>query len=164
MLDSPYILALLDLSGKALWHGQRRRSYPTGAADDNLGETTAIKHALVDFDGDQRMEIASGGYRDGVRAIDARTGEILWSLAAPTPTGKKCAAADLDGQAGDELVYVAGNRLIVVTGDREKGRILWSWKCQAELSLPAIADVDGDGLAEIVLQSADGVVHCIDGP
>ena len=59
---------------------------------------------------------------------------------------------------------MAGNRLIVVTGDREKGRILWSWKCQAELSLPAIADVDGDGLAEIVLQSADGVVHCIDGP
>jgi hypothetical protein len=28
--------------------------------------------------------------------------------------------------------------------------------------MPAIADVDGDGLAEIVVQDAGGTVHCID--
>jgi len=164
LLDSPYILALLDVAGNALWHGKRRRSYPTGQADDNLGETTSIKHALVDFDGDGRMEIASGGYRDGVRAIDPVDGTILWTLAAPTPTGRKCAAADIDGNGGEELLYVAGNRLVAVSGNRQHGRLLWTWQYSSALSLPAIADLDDDGRAEIVLQSADGVVHCLDGP
>jgi outer membrane protein assembly factor BamB len=164
LLDSPYILALLETSGKALWHGKRRRSYPTGQTDDNLGETTSIKHALVDFDGDGRMEIASGGYRDGVRALDPVDGTILWTLAAPTPTGRKCTAADIDGNGGEELLYVAGNRLVAISGDRGRGHLLWTWQCLSPLSLPAIADLDDDSRAEIVLQSADGVVHCLDGP
>jgi hypothetical protein len=28
--------------------------------------------------------------------------------------------------------------------------------------MPALADVDGDGAVEIVVQDAQGVVHCID--
>jgi hypothetical protein len=28
--------------------------------------------------------------------------------------------------------------------------------------MPAIADTDGDGLAEIVLQAADGTICCLD--
>ena len=161
LLDSQYILALLDATGQALWHSQR---IPTGKADDTVGETTGTRHAVVDFDGDGRMEIASGGYKDGVRAIDPRDGTILWSLAAPAPTVSKCAAADIDGLCGDELLYVAGKTLLAVTGDRQSGRVLWTWQASSALSLPAIADVDDDGLAEILLQSADGVLHCLDGP
>ncbi len=164
LLDSVYILALLDRTGKPVWHGKRRVDYATGKADDNIGETTNIRHALVDFDGDGRCEIASGGYKDGVRAIDPRDGKVLWSLEAPKPTGAKCAAANIDGTGGDELLYVAGNELIAITGDRKMGRVLWTWKAPTTLSMPAIADLDGDGKAEIVLQSADGTIHCIDGP
>jgi hypothetical protein len=164
LLDSVYILALLDRNGTPIWHGKRRRDYPTGQSDDNFGETTSIRHALVDFDGDGRFEIASGGYQDGVRAIDPRDGTVLWSLDAPTPTGTKCSAADINGDGGDELLYVAGTTLHVITGDRTGGRELWTWSAPTTLSLPAIADVDGDGRAEIIVQSADGVVRCIDGP
>ena len=164
LLDSPYLLALLDADGKPLWHGKARRDYPSGKEDDNMGETTPTRHALADLDGDGRFEIASAGYRDGARAIDPRDGRILWSLDAPKPTGARCAAADIDGRKGDELIYPAGNELIAVTGGRESGRILWRWKGPAALSLPVIADLDGDGLAEIAVQSADGSVHAIDGP
>jgi outer membrane protein assembly factor BamB len=147
-----------------VWHGKARRDYPAGTEDDNVGETTATRHALIDLDGDGRLELASAGYRDGVRAIDPRDGRILWALEAPQPTGNKCAAADIDGRTGDELIYAAGKDLVAVTGNRETGRILWRFEAPAALSLPAIADTDSDGLAEIIVQSADGVVRAIDGP
>jgi hypothetical protein len=163
LLDSQYILALLDTNGAPLWHGLGRADFPTAPEKGNVGQTTATKHALVDFDGDGRFEIASAGYGDGVRAIDARDGKVLWSLPAPTPTCHRVAAVDIDGHKGDELLLTAGNKLFVITGDRAAGRILWEWTAPATLSMPAIADTDGDGFAEILLQSADGVVHCIGG-
>lgn len=108
------------------------------------------------------FEIASAGYGNGVRAIDPRDGKTLWSLAAPAPTCQRVVAADIDGRPGDELLYAAGARLIVVTGDRASGKVLWEWEGPASLSMPAVADVDGDSFAEIIVQAADGSVHCLD--
>jgi hypothetical protein len=59
--------------------------------------------------------------------------------------------------------HPAGDVLVAISGDRTGGRVLWTWRGPGALSMPAIADVDGDGRAEIVVQSADGVVHCLDG-
>ena len=88
---------------------------------------------------------------------------MLWSLEAPAPTCQKVTAANIDGRGGDELLYVAGNTLVAITGNRASGHTLWTWQGPANLSMPAIADLDGDRLAEIVLQAADGTVHCLDG-
>jgi hypothetical protein len=164
LLDSPYILAMLDLDGNPIWHGIGRIDFPVKPGEGNEGETTRCKHALVDFDGDGTFEIASAGYGDGVRAIDPRDGAVLWSLAAPEPTGPKATAADIDGQPGDELLYPAGHTLVVITGDRQAGRLLWTWEAPATIGLPAVADVDGDGRAEIIVQDTTGTVHCLDGP
>ena len=60
------------------------------------------------------------------------------------------------------LLETYTDALVVVKGDRTSGRLLWTWKGPAMLSLPAIADVDGDGLAEIVVQDAAASVHCLD--
>ena len=127
LLDSPYLLALLDVTGKPLWHGPGRVDFPVTPGDGNAGETTGCKHALVDIDGDGTFEIASAGYGDGVRVIDPRTGKRLWSLRAPAPSGPKVAAANIDGQGGDEIIYPAGNTLVVITGDRTSGHVLWTW-------------------------------------
>jgi hypothetical protein len=163
LLDSPYLLAMLDATGAPVWHGLGRDDYPVRDDEGNVGETTKCKHALVDLDGDGTFEIASAGYGDGVRAIDPLNGQLLWSLAAPEPTGPRVAAADIDGRVGDEILYPAGNTLVAITGDRTEGRLLWTWQAPAALSLPAIGDTDADGLAEIVVQDADGRVHCLDG-
>lgn len=162
LLDSPYLLALLDLSGKPLWHGPGRIDYPVKPGEGNVGQTTASKHALADFDGDGRFEIASAGYGDGVRAIDPQTGKVLSSLPAPAPTGPRVTSVNIDGQGGDEILYPAGNTLVAVTGDRTSGRILWTWQGPTTLSLPAIADMDGDGSAEILVQDAHATLHCLD--
>src|SRR5206468_11418413 len=105
-------------------------------------------------------EVASTGSGDGVRAFDPHDGRVLWTLAAPEPTCPRVVAVDIDGHKGDELLYAAGTRLIAITGDRSSGRILWEWQGPANLSMPAIADVGGDGLAEILVQAADGSVYC----
>ncbi len=159
LLDSPYILALLDSNGKPIWHGSGRADYP--AKEDRTGQTTSIKHALVDFTGDGTFQIASAGYGDGVRAIDPRDGKVLWSLPAPTPTCPRVVAVDIDGRTGDELLYAAGSKLVAITGDRSGGRVLWEWQGPANLSLPAIADLDGDGGAQIIVQAVDGTVFCL---
>jgi hypothetical protein len=164
ILDSPYILALLETNGAPIWHGLGRADYPTATNQGNVGQTTSTKHALIDFAGDGSLEIASAGYTDGVRAIDARNGKVLWSLPAPTPTCHRVVAVDIDGRKGEELLYASGSKLIAITGDRSSGRILWEWQGPANLSMPAIADVDGKGLAEIIVQAADGSVHCIGSP
>ena len=163
LLDSQYILALLGTNGAPVWHGPGRADFPTGANEGNVGQTTAIKHALLDLAGDGTFEIASAGYGDGVRVMDTHTGKILWSLPAPGPTCHRVVAANIDGRKGDELLYAAGNKLIAITGDRASGRILWEWQGPAALGMPAIADVDGDGFAEIVVQAADGAVYCLGG-
>ncbi|HMO83507.1 MAG TPA: hypothetical protein PKC18_01165 [Lacipirellulaceae bacterium] len=171
LLDSPYILALLDRNGQARWHSKPVIDYPTGNESDNIGEATRVRHAIIDLDGDGRMELASAGYGDGVRVIDPDDGAILWSLKppiagsrdTPLPTAK-CTAVDINGDGGDELLFVSGSTLVAITGDRDGGRILWTWQGPAALSLPAVADVDGDQRAEIIVQSADGWIHCIDGP
>ena len=163
LLDSPYQLALLDTSGKPLWHGPGRDDYPVTTGEGNVGETTRCKHALVDFEGDGQFEIASAGYGNGVRAMDPKTGTVLWSLEAPEPTGPRAVAANIDGQGGDEIIYPSGNTLVVVTGDRSAGRLLWTWTGPTQLSVPAIADVDGDGLVEIIVQDTSATIHCLDG-
>jgi hypothetical protein len=86
---------------------------------------------------------------------------VLWSLAAPIPTCPRVVAVDLDGRKGDELLYTAGSKLIAITGDRTAGRVLWGWQGPADLSMPVIGDLDDDGLAEIIVQSAEGTVYCI---
>jgi outer membrane protein assembly factor BamB len=119
---------------------------------------------LLDFAGDGHFELASAGYSDGVHVFDVQTGKVLWTLHAPVATCAKMVSADIDGRAGDELIYPAGSELCAVTGDRSSGRMLWKWAAPAALSMPAIADVDNDGRAEIIAVSADGTVYCIDGP
>ncbi|UCD28987.1 MAG: hypothetical protein JSV03_00445 [Planctomycetota bacterium] len=162
LLDSVYILALLDIKGAPIWYGPARAEFPTSPDKGNVDETTNIKHALVDFDGDGQFEIASAGYGNEVRAIDPTNGKVLWSVESAKPTCLKVVSANIDGRGGDEILYIANDRLIAISGDRLSGRVLWKWQGPAALSMPAIADVDEDDQAEIILQDADGTIHCLD--
>jgi len=164
LLDSPYILALLETNGMPIWNGPGRDDYPAKSGEGNADQTTAVKHALLDVDGDGSIaELASAGYGNGLRVINATNGKVLWSLPSAAPSCHRVVVADIDGRKGDEVLFVAGNKLIAATGDRVSGKVLWEWSGSADLSMPAVADLDQDGWAEIVIQAADGTIYGIDG-
>ena len=112
---------------------RENQAYPTATNEGNASETTSVKHALVDFAGDDTFEIASAGYGDGVRAIDPRDGKVLWSLSAPMPTCPRVVAVDIDGRLEDHdctMTYRRGSRkLAVATVFRDQE----SLKAEAEM-------------------------------
>lgn len=65
-------------------------------------------------------------------------------------TGARAWDVNLDGR--DEVLAIEGGR---VTARSWSGQLAWSTPALGALSIPAIVDLDGDGLAEVVIQSAN---------
>jgi len=138
VLDSPYILRDARHNGFPIWHGLGRADYPSN--DGSAGQTTSIKHALVDFAGDGISKLHPAGYGDGVRAIDPRDGKSFGRWPRLCPLAPGWVAVDIDGRKGDELLYAAGSKLVALQEIARPGRLLWEWQGPANLSLPAIAE------------------------
>ncbi|MGA2866758.1 MAG: hypothetical protein ABSF95_19970 [Verrucomicrobiota bacterium] len=64
---------------------------------------------------------------------------------------------DIEGRKGDKLLYVAGTKLVAMTGNRSAGRIQWEWTGPASLSMPAIPEwtASGQGRHELRAEVRD---------
>ncbi len=136
--------------------------------------------SVIDVNGDGTPDVlanwftVSQGYNGpGVmRALDGASGQVLWtSNAVPgefVHPPASIAAADLRGDGVVHAVTIAeDNRLAAY--DAATGALLWKGRngagdavtCAVNWGGPAIADLDGDGVAEIVcglsVYGADGV-------
>ncbi len=116
----------------------------------------------------------SGGYNGAgvMRAHDGATGTVLWTSAdvadARVHPPASIAAADLEGEGAITAVTVAEDGRLAAY-DGATGALVWKGRdgsgdavtCNANWGGPAIADLDGDGVAEIVCglsaYDADGV-------
>ncbi len=109
---------------------------------------------IGDVDGDGRLEL--GVIHDGgfFRCYDAATGRMKWELTGIKQT-TDVVTADIDGDGRPEfLAGLAAFKPI----DQTHGRVLWEVDVPAAHS-PVIADVDGDGICEIVLGCTDGKIR-----
>lgn len=137
-----------------------------------------VVDGAVDLDGDGRREVIAHGL-DQLYVFDGLTGETLWSL-PPQPLGEgrppfssvgRVLLADVDGDerpelyvtdagcggegTGDGLVLTfaegaaQGRILSVISGPRRGGRCA-TWH--------TLADFDGDGLPELLISDADGLL------
>ncbi|MEZ4240463.1 MAG: VCBS repeat-containing protein [Myxococcota bacterium] len=103
-----------------------------------------------DFDGDGAPEI--GVSTDQQTQIVDGDGTLVWSV--PSYGGAGCTAVDLDGDGADELIFVAYDGLHVLEGPSgievfaDPGVNGW------ENTVPVVADIDGDGKAELLVSSA----------
>ncbi|MBC8228458.1 VCBS repeat-containing protein [bacterium] len=108
------------------------------------------------------MEIGLPGFQDGFRCIDAATGEILWTVPSQGSGASNCVAVDINGDGMEEFIYANGSQLLAVaqrTGIKQA--IVWQIDLPVSVQNIVVADVDGDGEAEILAGGSDGVLYCI---
>jgi hypothetical protein len=106
---------------------------------------------IADLDGDGEPEIAvAGSDRFNVYGADL---SLLWSAPSTDPSCATASSAfDLDGDGLLELIYADADRLWILDG--ATGEVLYSGGNHGSSTLheyPVVADVDGDGTAEIVV-------------
>lgn len=178
IIVSPPIVADIDGDGKqeivfgdGYYLSEDRHIYAlNGATRDELWKVTPGGHniwqAMADVDGDGKQEII-GVNGDGVFALNAESGSMLWQKEYRNAVCLP-AIADLDNDGELEIVfgtwYYEGfggiNRSYVIdaaTGDLEWYYDLDDWPGQS-----SAGDVDGDGVLEIVFNTLNQDVYCLD--
>ncbi|HUL80025.1 MAG TPA: FG-GAP-like repeat-containing protein, partial [Vicinamibacteria bacterium] len=138
---------LLDHTGAILW----------GPLPIPGGGLLAGPPAVADFDGDGRVEIAVGssvGTSHIVSVFDGR-GFLRWkqSRSGQWSIGGRLTASafDFDGDGAAEVVYADSQSVRILRG--ADGVVLYESALPrpATASYPVVADVDGDGKAEVVV-------------
>ncbi len=119
----------------------------------NLGSPYII--ALGELDGDSLPEIVVSDGQHGVFAFDDDM-TLLWHFIRHDQTHHPMSLADLNGDGYHEVIVrafpevvildAAGNELAALETDDDT--------CSSAFGLPAIVDIDADGLAEIVVSGA----------
>jgi outer membrane protein assembly factor BamB len=113
----------------------------------------------------------SGGWdvgsitHDGVfHCSDTVTAQDRWTvdLGAKSDSAFTVAAADLDRDGRDEFLVAMPNGELVALADRAgKGAVLWRTTFDAGLRGVIVADLDGDGKAEIIVECDDLTVRIL---
>ncbi len=153
----------------------------------NIEDTIWSSPALYDVDGDGRMEIFIGGDQYAGGAIDWSGGEfraLKWNPFAPggavemwkrqinDTLWSSPAIGDIDNDGRLEAVVGGGFYY-----NRIDGRRVWAWHLDDgsllpgwpvtfgghTMSAPALGDLTGDGVPEVVAASADGFVTALRG-
>ncbi len=120
--------------------------------------------ALADLSGDSRVEIIVPSYDGHMRAFSA-TGALLWSYQFDPPGGNFIgasgpAAGDLNGDGVPEIVFSTystvqdiSHLIILDSGGEQLHKIALTKR--GSMSVPTLADIDADGILEIIVSLKD---------
>jgi len=99
--------------------------------------------------------------------LDAATGALKWRFPMPDESPTFPAVADIDGDGRDECVFTMGNIVYAVGAAKASpvlppaGRIHWKLDLPGTAGPAAIADAEGNGVAQIIVACSDGHVYGI---
>jgi len=118
--------------------------------------------AIGDCDGDGILEVVVGHLDGRVVCYQGTDGVVEWTQSVPAGGTWDFAAADIDGDGRDEFVTVLGGNTLVAyngTNDGSEPREQWRLALDATGNDPIVADVDNDGVAEILIGMATGYLR-----
>ncbi len=157
---------------------------------DTVEDTVWSSPALYDVNGDGRLDILIGGDQTAGGAINWSGGEFraIQYTAASTPACSHCreiwkrqvndtisssgAVGDVDGDGRPEVVVGGGNFYKRSDGKKvfawhvDDGSVVRGWPVTTAGSTaasPALGDLTGNGIPEVVVSSADGWVRAYNG-
>jgi hypothetical protein len=116
--------------------------------DDCDGKITARDIPEIIF-----STFQSGAYHDNgkLHAISIVKGAVVdkWTVPGVHPT-KQLAAGNVDGKPGNEVIACWGDGTVhAINGD---GTQLWATAGKVDCAMPSIADLDGDGVPEVIVE------------
>lgn len=140
---------------------------PTVKWSFNTKDASFGQSASADIDGDGKLEIVFGCYRNDsmIYALNAENGSLLWKFNAKG-SGEGCNDVapiiyDVDGDGKMEVIVPSSCNPKTYCFDGKTGAVKWVCNTRGSDSPPTIADIDGDGKPEILHGEFGGYVICI---
>lgn len=116
---------------------------------------------IGDCDGDGIPEIAFYHLDGRIACYDGKTGDTKWQVEGLSHAGGHFTSCDIDSDGRDEFLYSLGSKEIIALDDDAPGHILWRVHLDANPDTPVLADVDGDGFAEVIVCTSDGYLNVL---
>jgi len=121
------------------------------------GHSRARSHKVADFvPSNPGLEVIVGG-GSGLYCLNS-SGAQIW-LASIGTVNSTPAAYDTDGDGLLEIAVSSSTTLAVL--EAENGAVKWSQGFAGGYGSPCLKDVAGDGVADVVVGNAGGVVYCM---
>ena len=118
-----------------------------------------------DCDGDGIPDIAFYHLDGRIAVYDGKTGDTKWEVKELTNHGSNSGGhfgtGDIDSDGCDEFLYPLGSNEIIALDHDAPGHILWRVQLDAQPETPILADIDGDGLAELLVCTTDGYLNVL---
>ncbi|MFN0016775.1 MAG: PQQ-binding-like beta-propeller repeat protein [Pirellulaceae bacterium] len=117
--------------------------------------------ALVDLDGDKKLEVLAADSSTGTLFCLNAAGKVVWKKKLPNSTDSPPAVADLDGDGKLEIVIgvmaMADRHGRVVVLDAATQKEKWTVKIPGHVqSEPALVDLDGDHQLDVLVTTWRG--------
>ena len=130
-------------------------------------QTRAQHLTTAELDGDPGTELVggtarAGDARSGVVAVEAESGEVLWSRRLPGGA-TIVRAGDLDGDGIDELVATGDDRALRTLRGTDGADLRPPRPFGATIDDLRLADLNDDGVPDVLLAISDGRAVAIDG-
>lgn len=124
--------------------------------------------AAGDIDGDGILEVVFGCYRNdsSIYALNAENGTLLWKYNAHAVNAEGCndvapVIFDVDGDSLLEVIVPSSCNPKTFCFSGATGVVEWQCSTRGSDSPPVIADVDNDGMPEVLHGEFGGYVKCI---